>query len=732
VDITNQQISRSRGVTAFGSDGYQQIYSQYNSSFTFASSLIPYGDSVSLPIQQAVDSCWTSGHIFRLDADSGIVLKTNFQNEELSSLLLSYPYSLSVIQSVVPMEDENPTDDECLGCWIVDGTSLIKTDANLNIEIEIISLSSPSLVCVNHATGGCFVVDEGVGIYEFNSDGDLVGVGTFTDDNIIGLLSNSEGDLYILTETELYKFVNSSGNLTQALSHGLPGYYGTIAIGCFDIDTTTDYVYVAGGDNSTLRVTKFNSSGSLLATSNSSNKFPYVIRVSQHPSSDTFYVLTDNEKIEFVESSSSSSSEGYTDSSSTSSVGYSESSSTSSEGYSESSSTSSEGYSESSSESSSSSSSTTSSSSESVGNVSSSSSSAEDPISELVDTAGSIGITLMTSLKILSDGTPAFSYVGTSALRYARASDGIGESWDLATVESGISGTGSTHDLEVVSGNPAIAYSDSQFVFPNSRIYYKRANSSTGLTGWGSSVQVATTGALLPVMKIVSGNPAVAYLDGATSKVRFTRSSDTTGSVWSGSATTIDSSVYSQNYVDLEVVSGNPAASYIDTTNSNLMYNRASNAFGSSWPAASPVTVDTSATGNATKMVVVNGNPAIVFRDSGTYRVRYIRADSADGSTWATPAVDVTSSSGTVFDIQIVNGRPTIIYKDGSTQDLMYIRADDVNGTGWTGTHETPYAGSLGNFASLQVVNGKPAITFNNGSTQIRYVRSGTTNGDDW
>jgi hypothetical protein len=330
VDIANQQISRSRGVTAFGLDGYQQIYSQYNSSFNFVSSLIPYEDSISLPISQAVDSCWTSGNIFRLDASSGLVVKTNFQNEELSSLSLSAPNSLSVIQSVVPMADENPTDEEGDGCWVVSGTSLFRLDSNLNIEVEIVGLSSPSLVCVNHATQGCFVVDEDVGIYEFDFNGDLVGTGIFTDNHILGVLSNSEGDLYLLTEEELYKFTNIDGNLSQNLTHGLPGYFGALAVGCFDIDTSTDYVYVGGGNNTTLRLMRFDSSGSSLGSSSISGSFPYIIRVSQHPSSNTFFILADDQKIDFVESSSSESSELYSEPSSSSSEGFSESSSDSS------------------------------------------------------------------------------------------------------------------------------------------------------------------------------------------------------------------------------------------------------------------------------------------------------------------------------------------------------------------------------------------------------------------
>jgi len=350
VNIANQQTSRSRGVTAFGFDGYQQIYSQYNSSFTFVSSLISYDTPVKFSIQQAVDSCWSSGNIFRVDTNNGLVIKSDYEGNELNSLSLSYPYSISVIQYQVPMEDENPTNNECLGCWVVDGTSVYKTDKDLNIDIEIINLSSPTIACTNHDSGGCYVVDEILGLLSFNSDGDMIATGSFTDSNVLGALSNSKGDLFILTENKLFKFADINGNLVKTIDYNITSYFSGKSVSCFDIDTSTDYLYVGGGTQSSLRIVKFDSSGTYLGVLSTSDSFPYILRASQHPSSDTFYVISDENKYFFVESSSSTSSEMFSDPSSTSSpssAGFSESSSSDSGGFSESSS--SENYSNSSS-----------------------------------------------------------------------------------------------------------------------------------------------------------------------------------------------------------------------------------------------------------------------------------------------------------------------------------------------------------------------------------------------
>jgi phage tail sheath gpL-like len=142
------------------------------------------------------------------------------------------------------MVDDNPSDDPCLGCWILDGTSVFKTDGDLNETYEISSLSDPNLVCVNHSNRGCYVVDDSLGLLSFDSVGDLIGSGSFTDPSVIGAFSNSEGDLYVLTEDDLYKFINVDGNITLSVTFNLSSYLTSqMAIGCFDIDTGTDYIY---------------------------------------------------------------------------------------------------------------------------------------------------------------------------------------------------------------------------------------------------------------------------------------------------------------------------------------------------------------------------------------------------------------------------------------------------------------------------------------------------------
>ena len=288
MNISNQFYTKSRGTTVFGSNGLQQVYSQYNSIFTFISSLIPYEESINLSISQSVDSCWSSGNLFYADLDSGVVTKISYNHDILATLTLTNPLSLSVIQTSVPMDDSSPTSVDENGCWILSSGSLTKTDADLNSLVEVTNLPDPLLVTTNHFNGGCYVIDGSFGIMGFDSDGALVSSGSFTYDHVIGCLSDSLGNVFVLTETELYRFVNVSGALSLAHTFSLSSYFPSLSIGSFDIDTSNNHVYVAGGDNSTIKIVKFNSSNSFLGSSSISGDFPYILKASQHPSSNTF------------------------------------------------------------------------------------------------------------------------------------------------------------------------------------------------------------------------------------------------------------------------------------------------------------------------------------------------------------------------------------------------------------------------------------------------------------
>ncbi|OSZ79139.1 hypothetical protein CAP35_13060 [Chitinophagaceae bacterium IBVUCB1] len=328
------------------------------------------------------------------------------------------------------------------------------------------------------------------------------------------------------------------------------------------------------------------------------------------------------------------------------------------------------------------------------------------------------------SLAVVS-GNPAIAYNGSSSIKYSYASDANGSTWGSpTTVVSGA--TYSSHSLAVVNGNPAISY------VAGSNLTYVRASNTTG-SSWGSAVTITTSSSSSTgtSLVIVNGNPAIAYLNEVSSNFSqgFVRASATDGSTWN-SAQTIDMGVADGQYNSITLVNGNPAMSYYNYTSRDLMYNRATTADGSTW--GTPVTVAaTGDVGTYTSLAVVNGNPAIVYFDSGNDYLYYVRASNANGTAWGTP---VLVASGTLTGwgnnkLLVVNGNPAIVYHDGTAKEVKYIRATDANGATW-GTPVSLISQSYGT-ADMAIVDGNPAV-LSDASGTVTYIRASDASGTTW
>jgi len=191
-------------------------------------------------------------------------------------------------------------------------------------------------------------------------------------------------------------------------------------------------------------------------------------------------------------------------------------------------------------------------------------------------------------------------------------------------------------------------------------------------------------------------------------------------------AETVDSEGDVGQYTSLAVVNGNPAISYLDYTNTDLKYVRASNPNGSSWGA--PVTVDSAGwVGQYTSLEVVNGNPAISYLDNGNCDLNYVRANDANGSSWGAPVtVDSTGDVGFFTSLTAVNGNPGISYCDLTNYDLKFARATHATGSSWGTpvTVDSGGVGAVGKYTSLAVVNGNPAVSYydeTNGDLKYAY-----------
>jgi hypothetical protein len=277
--------------------------------------------------------------------------------------------------------------------------------------------------------------------------------------------------------------------------------------------------------------------------------------------------------------------------------------------------------------------------------------------------------------------------------------------------------------LRVVNGNPAMAFNDET----RNNLCFMRAIDADG-SSWSAPIYVDSSrgGARYSSMQVVNGFPAIAYSGG--NRLKFVRATNANGTAW-GTPTTVD---VAGNYASLQIVNGLPAIAYYDATNKDLKYVQATNADGTTW--GTPITIDAAGdVGQYVSLQVINGFPAMSYYDLTNGNLKYVRATNANGSGWGVPfTVDASAAiAGLYTSLQIVNGSPAIAYSDNTTRTLNYVRALDADGSAWG----TPViiVTSLSAYPSLQIVNGLPAIsyfTFTIGQT--KYVQATDVNGAAW
>lgn len=335
-----------------------------------------------------------------------------------------------------------------------------------------------------------------------------------------------------------------------------------------------------------------------------------------------------------------------------------------------------------------------------------------------------------TSLKVVN-GFPAIAYIGASyKLRYVQATDANGMAWGTSILVDLTMLIVGYITLEVVNGNPAIAYCSSN---SNYSINYIRATNVNG-TAWGFRVTIGSTNTnqgRFASLKIVNGNPAVAFYSELGSNLKYARANDVSGTTWATPISVVTTTTVGQ-YTSLQIVNGNPAISYYDFTNGNLKYVRATNASGTAWAAAVSVDI-TDNIGQYTSMQIVNGNPAISYYDVTNMNLKYVSATDALGTTWAAPiSFDENGDVGTYNSTQIVNGYPAVSYYDVSKSHLKFVRASNAAGTAWD-LPVTVDVSNVGYYTSLQVVNGNPAISYYDlNNTNLKYVRANDAVGGSW
>jgi hypothetical protein len=261
-----------------------------------------------------------------------------------------------------------------------------------------------------------------------------------------------------------------------------------------------------------------------------------------------------------------------------------------------------------------------------------------------------------------------------------------------------------------------------------------RVHSSLGSTvaktqlyvrGWRTVIVVPSAGLnSTPVsMSMIAAKPAIAFYEDGV--VKYTRSSDPEGLVW-GAPVNIPGSApkgVDPVQVSLATVNGRPAIAVYSSGLNELRYSQAENAAGSAWSFLQSVAF----TGKHPTLLVTNGVPVIVYQD-GT-NLRLVRANDANGSTWALPETITANSAGTSSSAKLIAGRVAITFHGNGV--LQYIRATDDAASTWGSPNVA--IGAAGKDPALIEVNGLPAIAFSLDATDAAYfIRGLNVAGSSW
>ncbi|MCC7479656.1 PKD domain-containing protein [bacterium] len=293
-------------------------------------------------------------------------------------------------------------------------------------------------------------------------------------------------------------------------------------------------------------------------------------------------------------------------------------------------------------------------------------------------------------------------------------------------------GTGNESSLAEIDGKPAIAY----YGATDTDLYYVRAADSKGQFWVGSpvrvnSVQSDSTGRW-PCLRKVFGRPAVAFHDSGNDDLMYCRADDPLGDSWPASII-VDSAGDTGQHPSMLVVDGVPHIAYQQFENLQLRYVRASDALGGAWDA--PIILDDSGdVGYWPCLAIVAGNPAVSYWDDGGGAVMFMRANTAGGTSWGAPVfVDGPTSLNSPTWLLDVNGNPAVGYEDNSNGKQWLNRSPDLFGGNFMTATEMPSAnGSPASF-SMAIIDGNPAIAFyDNTGMDLKYSRALNKNGTVW
>jgi PKD repeat protein len=276
---------------------------------------------------------------------------------------------------------------------------------------------------------------------------------------------------------------------------------------------------------------------------------------------------------------------------------------------------------------------------------------------------------------------------------------------------------GSHCNLIFADGRPAISYRNST----KETLQYIRAEDAYGMA-WPASPEVivsAHDAGDWSSMAKVAGNPAVSYYNDTDDDLMFIGSNDAAGGTWWLVPVKVDELNNTGRHTHLSVVKSGeqyvPAISYYTDSTSSLKYAYAINPEGYEWNV--PITVDSGSCGVFNSLANINGHPAISYRHYGNHELRFIRANDEPGSSWPDAPIVVENDHDPWYTcLFVVNGNPAIVYQDDEGENLMFVRAEDENGDTWGDPVILDDGGlseaDTGQYTSLKVINGLPAVAY--------------------
>jgi PKD repeat protein len=302
-------------------------------------------------------------------------------------------------------------------------------------------------------------------------------------------------------------------------------------------------------------------------------------------------------------------------------------------------------------------------------------------------------------------------------------------------------------NLAVISGKPAIAY-----CIIGGAVRYGFADTVTGaaVADWTFYDLPGNTGQEVSLAETAVGPAVAAYLGGSSFDLVYqVAAGDGSDSGQWSSVVTVDATGNTGRFPELRIVSGNPAITYWNTTNNQMLQTRSITNSGDlpiSW-LGSVIIEDAAADENIQPLEcydLAGGNPAVAYYyyDNPADHLRFVRSSDAlgDGAGDWTNKFNLDNDDGSgswsCFGIQTMSGNPAIMYRDPNGNQTVFRTASNAGGTAWNAGLSIAPASEVGGFGSFLLVDGNPALAYQtNSDGDLKYVRSETASGaaaQDW